>query len=96
MSLVGLLLLLLVGGICGAIAEMLVGFSPGGFLASVVVGVLGAFIGTWLAGVIGLPSVLAVRIEGHTIEVVWAILGSILLLLVLSLIRRTYYRRAIY
>jgi uncharacterized membrane protein YeaQ/YmgE (transglycosylase-associated protein family) len=96
MSLVGLLLLLLVGGICGAIAEMLVGFSPGGFLASVVVGILGAFIGTWVARAVGLPSVLAVRIEGHTIEIVWAILGSILLLLVLSLFRRAYYRRTIY
>jgi uncharacterized membrane protein YeaQ/YmgE (transglycosylase-associated protein family) len=93
MSVVDLLLLLLVGAICGAVAEMIVGFSPGGFLASVAIGFLGAVIGTWLAGQIGLPSVLAVRIGGYTIEILWAILGAIILLLVISFFRRGYYRR---
>ncbi|MBK9714124.1 MAG: GlsB/YeaQ/YmgE family stress response membrane protein [Kouleothrix sp.] len=93
MSLVGLLLLILVGAICGAIAEMLVGYSPGGFLASVVIGFLGALIGSWLAPRIGLPSILAVNIEGFRIEILWAILGAVILLLILSLFRRSYYRR---
>jgi len=93
MSVVDLLLLLLVGAICGAIAEMIVGFSPGGFLASVAIGFLGALIGTWLAGRLGLPSVLAVRIGGYTIEILWAILGAIILLLIISFFRRGYYRR---
>lgn len=93
MSLVGLLLLILVGAICGAIAEMLVGYSPGGFLASVAIGFLGALIGSWLAPRIGLPSILAVNIEGFRIEILWAILGAVILLLILSLFRRSYYRR---
>jgi uncharacterized membrane protein YeaQ/YmgE (transglycosylase-associated protein family) len=93
MTIVELLLLLLVGAICGAIAEMIVGFSPGGFLASVAIGFLGALIGTWLAGQLHLPSVLAVTIGGYTIEILWAILGAIVLLLVISLFRRSYYRR---
>ena len=50
MTLVGLLLLLIVGAVCGAVAEMLVGFSPGGFFASAVVGFLGAWIGTYISG----------------------------------------------
>lgn len=93
MTIVDLLLLLLVGAICGAIAEMIVGFSPGGFLASVAIGFLGALIGTWLAGQLHLPSVLAVTIGGYTIEILWAILGAIVLLLIISLFRRSYYRR---
>ena len=93
MTIVDLLLLLLVGAICGAIAEMIVGFSPGGFLASVAIGFLGALIGTWLAGQLKLPSVLAVTIGGYTIEILWAILGAIVLLLIISLFRRSYYRR---
>ena len=93
MSIVELLLLILVGAICGAIAEMLVGYSPGGFFASVVIGFLGALIGSWLAPRIGMPSLLAVHIGGYTIEVLWAIIGAIILLLVLSLFRRSYYRR---
>jgi len=93
MTVVDLLLLLLIGAICGAIAEMIVGFSPGGFLASVAIGFLGALIGTWLAGQLRLPSVLAVTIGGYTIEILWAILGAIVLLLIISLFRRSYYRR---
>jgi uncharacterized membrane protein YeaQ/YmgE (transglycosylase-associated protein family) len=97
MTLVDLLLLILVGGICGAIAEMVVGFSPGGFLASVAIGFLGALLGTWLARQLDLPSIFALNIGGYTIEVVWAILGAIVLLLILSLFRRrTFYRRRRY
>ena len=97
MGLVDFLLLILVGAICGAVAEMIVGFSPGGFLASVAIGFLGALIGTWLARQIGLPSIFALTIGGYTIEVVWAVLGAVILLLILSLTRRrTYYRRRRY
>lgn len=94
MTIVGFLLLLLLGALCGAVAELIVGFSPGGFLASAVVGFLGAVIGGWIAPRIGLPSVLAVRIEGYTIEVVWSVLGAIVLLAALAFIRRTTYPRA--
>jgi uncharacterized membrane protein YeaQ/YmgE (transglycosylase-associated protein family) len=94
MTIVGFLLLLLLGALCGAVAEVIVGFSPGGFLASAVVGFLGAAIGGWMAPRIGLPSILAVRIEGYSIEVVWSVLGAIVLLAGLALIRRATYPRA--
>ena len=95
MSIVGFLLLLVVGAICGAIAEVIVGFSPGGFLASAVIGFLGAMIGGYIAPQIGLPSLLAVNIEGHTIEILWSVLGSIMLLAVLLFVRRASYRRPV-
>jgi len=93
MSLVGLLILILVGAICGGIAEAIVGYSPGGFLASVAIGFLGALIGTWLAPRIGLPSLLPVTIDNFRIEVVWSILGAVILLAILSAIRRPVRRR---
>ncbi len=96
MTLVGLLLLLIVGAICGAVAEMLVGFSPGGFFASAIVGFLGAWIGTWIAREVHLPGVLAVTVEGHSIDVVWAVLGAVVLLLVISLFRGAALRRRYY
>ena len=96
MTIVDLLLLLLVGAICGAVAEMIVGFSPGGLLASIAIGFLGALVGTWLARQLGLPSVFAVSVGGYTIEILWAILGAIVLLLVISMFRRTTYRRRSY
>ena len=96
MTIMGLVLFVIVGAICGAVAELIVGFSPGGFFASAVVGFLGAFIGNWIAREVGAPGVLAVTIEGHSIEIVWAIVGAIVLLLVLSLFRSAGYRRRLY
>ena len=95
-SLVGLLVLILIGAIVGAIAEAVVGYSPGGFLATAAIGFLGAFIGSWLAPKIGLPELLPVTVDRVTVPVVWAIIGAIILVLVLSLIRRPYRRRRVY
>ncbi len=91
MGLVELVILLVIAGICGAVAEAIVGFSPGGFLVSILVGLLGAYLGSWLAPQLGLPPVLAVsRIvpgAAFDFDLVWAILGAILLLLIISLVR---------
>jgi len=94
-SLVGLLVLLLIGAICGVIAEMLVGFSVGGFFASAVIGFLGAFIGSWVGHALHAPTVLTVNVEGHPVEIVWSILGAVLLLLVIGAVRRGSRRRAL-
>jgi uncharacterized membrane protein YeaQ/YmgE (transglycosylase-associated protein family) len=93
MTVIGFLLIIVVGAICGAIAEAIVGWSPGGFFAAAVVGILGAVLGGWAAPKIGLPSLFAVRIEGYSIEIVWSILGAIALLLILSAFRRSSYHR---
>ncbi len=93
MGILELLILLVIAGICGAIAELIVGFSPGGFVVSIIIGVIGAYLGNVLAPRLGLPSFLPVTIGGHTIEIMWAILGSILLLLVISLFRGGRRRR---
>jgi uncharacterized membrane protein YeaQ/YmgE (transglycosylase-associated protein family) len=98
-ALISLLVLLVIAGICGAIAEWIVGFSPGGFIVSIIVGLLGAYLGSWLAGRLGFPSVLSVSAllpgtgGGLSFDVLWAILGSILLLLIISLVRGTGRRR---
>lgn len=93
MGIIELLVLLVIAGICGAIAELVVGFSPGGFVVSIVVGLIGAYLGTVLGVYLGLPELLPITVGGRTIEVVRAILGSILLLLVISLFRGASRRR---
>jgi uncharacterized membrane protein YeaQ/YmgE (transglycosylase-associated protein family) len=96
MSLLGLLILLVVAGICGAIAELVVGFSPGGFVVSIVVGIIGAYLGTALAGYLNLPPFLTFQAGGQTLDIMWAILGSILLLLIISLFRGAGRRRRLF
>ncbi len=88
MTVTGFLLFILVGAICGGIAEFLVGWSPEGFVASAAVGSAGAVIGDWMAPRLHLPSPLTVQIEGHHVEIVWAILGAMVLLIAMSLFRR--------
>ena len=87
MPLLELLILLVIAGLAGAIAEFLIGFSPGGMLFSVIVGVIGAYIGNWLAGLLGVPSIVPITVGSRTIDILWSTLGSILLVGLLSLLR---------
>ena len=53
------LLLLLVAGVCGGVAQALVGYSHRGWLASIALGFVGALLGSWLAGALGVGELLA-------------------------------------
>jgi uncharacterized membrane protein YeaQ/YmgE (transglycosylase-associated protein family) len=88
MTVMNFLLLLLVAAICGSIGQSLVGYSVGGCLTSIVVGFIGAFLGTWVAHSIGLPEPLVVNIGGETFPVLWSIIGSALFVGVLALLTR--------
>ncbi len=92
-SLIEILVWLVVAAICGAIGSAIVGYSPGGLLASIGVGLLGAFIGTWLARVLGLPALLTLTFGDVQIELVWTILGAVILVGLIALLRRGGYRR---
>ena len=97
MSLVELLVLLLIAGICGAVGKAIVGYMPGGFLVCIGVGFIGALIGTWLARLIGLPELLAFSIGGTTFPIVWSIIGSVVFVALVALITRGFsYRRPVY
>lgn len=88
MSLMGLILLLVVAGICGVIGQSLAGYSHGGCLASVALGFIGAVLGTWLAGLLGLPTMLNVMVGGHPFPIIWSIIGAALFVAFLGLFRR--------
>ena len=85
-------LIVIVAAICGGIGEAIGGYSPGGFFGSVVVGLIGAWLGTFLAHSLGLPSILTFTFNGVTIELLWAILGAALFVLLLGMIRRPAWR----
>jgi uncharacterized membrane protein YeaQ/YmgE (transglycosylase-associated protein family) len=86
MSLIGILLLLVIAAICGGIGQALVGYSAGGCLVSLVVGFVGALLGNWLATQLGLPEIFVITIDGQPFPVVWAIAGSVILVLIISLL----------
>ena len=88
MSLVQLLVLLLIAALCGAVGQALAGYDLGGCLVSIVVGFIGAYIGMWLAGKLGLPEILAIKIGGKVFPIIWSVVGSAVLTLIIALIRR--------
>jgi len=88
MTLLGLLALLVIGAVCGALAQLITGYSAGGFLTSAAIGIVGSFVGTWLAAALHLPTLFVVNVEGVRIEVVWAVIGAAVFLAVIALIRR--------
>jgi uncharacterized membrane protein YeaQ/YmgE (transglycosylase-associated protein family) len=89
MDLWSLLILLLVAGVCGAIGQAIVGYSRGGCLVSIALGFIGALLGMWLAGALGLPELFAVSIGGKQFPIIWSIIGAALFVAILSLITRS-------
>jgi uncharacterized membrane protein YeaQ/YmgE (transglycosylase-associated protein family) len=76
--------LLVVGLIAGLLASFAVGGVGYGLLGDIVIGILGAFLGSWLFGVLGIRVPFAGL--GGTIFV--AFIGAVVLLLLLGVIRR--------
>jgi uncharacterized membrane protein YeaQ/YmgE (transglycosylase-associated protein family) len=85
MTLIGFIVLLVIAAICGSIGQSLAGYDLGGCFVSIVVGFIGAYIGMWIAGKFGLPTIFAISIEGKPFPIVWAVIGSALLTLIIGL-----------
>ncbi|HEV8200519.1 MAG TPA: hypothetical protein VGS03_10890 [Candidatus Polarisedimenticolia bacterium] len=90
MTLGNLLLLLLVAGVCGSLAQSIAGYSHRGILVSIALGFAGALLGLWLARVLGIGEVFALRIGAQTFPVVWSILGAALFVAALHALRPNF------
>ncbi len=82
-----LLILLVVAGICGSLAQAIVGYSRGGCLVSIVLGFIGALLGTWLARLVGLPEIFTLQFGTQGFPVVWSIIGAAIFVAVLGFLR---------
>lgn len=89
MTLIDLLILLLIAGVCGSLGQAISGYSRGGCLVSIALGFIGALIGMWIARQMHLPELLSIPIGGVSFPVVWSIIGSALFVAVISLIARS-------
>jgi uncharacterized membrane protein YeaQ/YmgE (transglycosylase-associated protein family) len=91
MTLLEFVVYLVIAGICGAIARAFGGGSGGGFIISILLGFLGAFIGTWIARTMHLPELIVVAVGGHPFPIIWSIIGGFLLVLVAHGLSRQRY-----
>jgi uncharacterized membrane protein YeaQ/YmgE (transglycosylase-associated protein family) len=93
-TLTGLLVLLVVAGICGAVGRAIGGGTRGGFIVSIAVGFIGALLGTFIAGHFRLPELLMIMIDGHRFPILWSIMGAALFIALVHLLSGPRYRRS--
>ena len=91
MTILDLIVLLLVAGICGALGQAITGFSRGGCLVSIALGFVGAVLGMWMARSLALPELFAVRIGTTNFPIVWSIIGSAVFVAIIALLTRRRY-----
>ncbi len=85
-SLTGLLVLLIIAGVCGGIGRAIGGGTGGGFFVSIAVGFVGALIGSFVAHYFKLPELLTVTIDNHSFPVLWSIIGASLFVALVHLV----------
>lgn len=79
LSLTSLLLFLVIAAVAGGIGRAIAGGTPGGCLVSVVLGFIGAMLGSWLARKAHLPEPLMIRFSGGLeFPFLWSVIGAAL------------------
>jgi uncharacterized membrane protein YeaQ/YmgE (transglycosylase-associated protein family) len=87
-SISGLLILIVIAAVCGAIGKAIAGSARGGLLVSIALGLIGALIGPWVAQRLGLPEPFLISIEGQRFPILWSIIGAALFVAALHLVSR--------
>jgi uncharacterized membrane protein YeaQ/YmgE (transglycosylase-associated protein family) len=75
----GILVFIIVGAIAGFVASKVISGKGMGLLWDIVVGILGAFLGGWLASLVGLPVATGTFTVGGVLA---AFVGAVILLVI--------------
>ncbi len=82
---VGLIIWLVLGAVAGWLAGIIMKTGTGSVVTNIIVGIVGAFLGGWLANMLGFASATG----GFSIaSVITAVIGACVLLFVLGLIQK--------
>ncbi|HET8633946.1 MAG TPA: GlsB/YeaQ/YmgE family stress response membrane protein [Gemmatimonadales bacterium] len=74
---------LVIGLVAGIIAKMIMpGRDPGGIIITMLLGIAGAFVGTWLGRILGIYR------EGETAGFIASIIGAIILLAIYRMFQK--------
>lgn len=82
----GIIAWIILGLIAGAIAKWIMpGRDPGGWIMTTILGIVGAIVGGWLGGIIGIGGPVNTFSIG---SIITAIIGAIILLFIYRLVAR--------
>ena len=85
LTLTGLVVLILIAAVCGAVGKALAGGGQGGLVASVALGFIGALLGPWVARQLALTEPLLLHVRGQPFPIVWSTIGAALFVALLHL-----------
>jgi uncharacterized membrane protein YeaQ/YmgE (transglycosylase-associated protein family) len=88
LTLPGLLFLILIAAVCGAVGRAIAGEIRGGLVVSIAVGFVGALLGPWVAAQMKLPEPFMLHVSGQSFPVLWSIIGGTLFVALIHLISR--------
>lgn len=81
-----IILWIIFGGLAGWVATLLMGQDPAmGIVGNIIVGVVGAFIGGWIADSIGAGDEPGAEKPTTFLSFVWAVIGAVILLFIINL-----------
>jgi uncharacterized membrane protein YeaQ/YmgE (transglycosylase-associated protein family) len=87
-TLPGLIVLIVIAAVCGAVGKALGGGARGGLIVSIALGFIGALIGPWVARLLNLSEPLVLRVGGESFPIVWSMIGAALFVALLHLVSR--------
>ena len=82
----GLIVLIVIAAICGAVGKALAGGARGGLLVSIALGFIGALFGPWIARQFGLSEPFVLHLSGQTFPILWSIIGAAMFVALLHLL----------
>jgi uncharacterized membrane protein YeaQ/YmgE (transglycosylase-associated protein family) len=88
MSFLELLLLLLIAGICGSIGQSIAGYTRGGCIVSIVLGFVGALLGSWMSAQLNMPELFNITVGGSEFPIIWSIIGSVIFVTIVGLLTK--------
>ncbi|MEZ5775691.1 MAG: GlsB/YeaQ/YmgE family stress response membrane protein [Hyphomicrobiaceae bacterium] len=81
----GLIILLVIGAIAGWLAGLIMKGGGFGLIGNIIVGVIGAFVGTWLLGMLGVGVAIG---SPFVSAIITSLIGALVLLFVIGLVKR--------
>jgi uncharacterized membrane protein YeaQ/YmgE (transglycosylase-associated protein family) len=82
----GLIALIIIAAICGAVGRALAGGTRGGLVVSTAIGFIGTLLGPWVARQFHLAEPFILRVSGYSFPILWSIIGGALFVAMLHLL----------